>query len=326
MSDLPDVTDDMQEEEEEEEFHDLGFGSVLADESRERLLNRDGSFNIRRRGLVRGPYHALLVMTWPQFIGLLAAAYVVINVLFGAGYVLAGPDSVHGLTGAGAGSRFVEGFFFSVQTLSAVGYGQLYPVGLVANILMAAEGIVGLLAFALSAGLVFARFSRPTADIVFSRNAVVAPYRGGKAFEFRIVNQRQNEIIELRAKVVFSQREVRNGRTVRRFYDLPLERDRVTFFPASWTIVHPIDKQSPLHGLSPEGCRWADAEFLVLLTGMDDTFSQVVHARTSYKADEVIWNARFEDILQRPSEGGPLSINVHGVHGVERMESAVEAA
>jgi inward rectifier potassium channel len=322
MSDLPEVTDDIQEA----VFHDLGFGSVLADESQERLLNRDGSFNIRRRGLVRGPYHVLLVMSWPQFIGLLAAVYVVTNVLFGAGYLLAGPASIHGLTGTGAGSRFMEGFFFSVQTLSTVGYGQLYPVGLAANILMTAEGIVGLLAFALSAGLVFARFSRPTADIVFSRNAVVAPYRGEKAFEFRIVNQRQNEIIELRAKVVFSQREVRNGRAVRRFYDLHLERDRVTFFPASWTIVHPIDKRSPLHGLSPEGCRWAEAEFLVLLTGMDDTFSQVVHARTSYKADEVIWNARFEDILQRPSDRGPLSIDVHEVHGVERMESTGEAA
>lgn len=322
MSDLPEVTDDIQEE----AFHDLGFGSVLADESQERLLNRDGSFNIRRRGLVRSPYHALLVMSWPQFIGLLAAVYVVTNVLFGAGYLLAGPDSIHGLTGTGSGSRFVEGFFFSVQTLSTVGYGQLYPVGLAANILMTAEAIVGLLAFALSTGLVFARFSRPTADIVFSHNAVVAPYRGEKAFEFRIVNQRQNEIIELRAKVVFSQREVRNGRAVRRFYDLSLERDRVTFFPASWTIVHPIDKRSPLYGLSPEGCRWADAEFLVLLTGMDDTFSQVVHARTSYKADEVLWNARFDDILQRPSDRGPLSIDVHGVHGVERMESAGEAA
>ncbi|MCK5412129.1 MAG: hypothetical protein KAJ67_08535 [Gemmatimonadetes bacterium] len=322
MSDLPKVTDDIQEE----AFHDLGFGSVLADESQERLLNRDGSFNIRRRGLVRSPYHALLVMSWPQFIGLLAAVYVVTNVLFGAGYLLAGPDSIHGLTGTGSGSRFVEGFFFSVQTLSTVGYGQLYPVGLAANILMTAEAIVGLLAFALSTGLVFARFSRPTADIVFSHNAVVAAYRGEKAFEFRIVNQRQNEIIELRAKVVFSQREVRNGRAVRRFYDLSLERDRVTFFPASWTIVHPIDKRSPLYGLSPEGCRWADAEFLVLLTGMDDTFSQVVHARTSYKADEVLWNARFDDILQRPSDRGPLSIDVHGVHGVERMESAGEAA
>lgn len=322
MSDLPEVTDDIQEE----AFHDLGFGSVLADESQERLLNRDGSFNIRRRGLVRSPYHALLVMSWPQFIGLLAAVYVVTNVLFGAGYLLAGPDSIHGLTGTGSGSRFVEGFFFSVQTLSTVGYGQLYPVGLAANILMTAEAIVGLLAFALSTGLVFARFSRPTADIVFSDNAVVAPYRGEKAFEFRIVNQRQNEIIELRAKVVFSQREVRNGRAVRRFYDLSLERDRVTFFPASWTIVHPIDKRSPLYGLSPEGCRWADAEFLVLLTGMDDTFSQVVHARASYKADEVLWNARFDDILQRPSDRGPLSIDVHGVHGVERMESAGEAA
>ena len=322
MSDLPGVTDDIQEE----AFHDLGFGSVLADESQERLLNRDGSFNIRRRGLVRSPYHALLVMTWPRFIGLLAAVYVVTNVLFGAGYVLAGPDSIHDLTGTGPGSRFVEGFFFSVQTLSTAGYGQLYPVGLAANILMTAESIVGLLAFALSTGLVFARFSRPTADIVFSQNAVVAPYRGEKAFEFRIVNQRQNEIIELRAKVVFSQREVRNGRAVRRFYDLSLERDRVTFFPASWTIVHPIDKRSPLHGLSPEGCRWADAEFLVLLTGMDDTFSQVVHARTSYKADEVLWNASFEDILNRPSDRGPLSIDVHAVHGVARMESAGEAA
>ncbi len=322
MSDLPDVTDDMQEE----AFHDLGFGSVLADESQERLLNRDGSFNIRRRRLVRSPYHALLVMSWPQFIGLLAAVYVVTNVLFGAGYLLAGPESIHGLTGTGPGSRFVESFFFSVQTLSTVGYGQLYPVGLAANILMTAEAIVGLLAFALSTGLVFARFSRPTADIVFSHNAVVAPYRGETAFEFRIVNQRQNEIIELRAKVVFSQREVRNGRAVRHFYDLSLERDRVTFFPASWTIVHPIDKRSPLHGLSPEGCRWADAEFLVLLTGMDDTFSQVVHARTSYKADEVIWKARFDDILQRPSDRGPLSIDVHGVHGVERMEAAGEAA
>ncbi len=322
MSDLSEVTYDTQEE----ASHDLGFGSVLADASQERLLNRDGSFNIRRRGLVRSPYLALLVMTWPRFIGLLAATYLVTNVLFGAGYLLAGPDSIHGLTAPGLGSRFVDSFFFSVETLSTVGYGQLYPVGLAANILMTAEAIVGLLAFALSTGLVFARFSRPSADIVFSRNAVVAPYRGEKAFEFRIVNQRQNEIIELRAKVVFSQREACNGRVVRRFYDLSLERDRVTFFPASWTIVHRIDERSPLHGLSPEGCRWADAEFLVLLTGMDDTFAQVVHARTSYKADEVIWDATFEDILQRRSEGGLLSIDVQGVHGVARTESAGEAA
>ncbi len=172
----------------DEEIRDLGFGSVVAREIRQRLLNRDGSFNVARTGLRMSSslslYHALLTTTWTRFMGLVVLSYVLLNAGFGLAFVLIGPDALQGpLPGVG-GTGFARAFFFSVETFSTIGYGNLGPAGLAANLVVTVEALVGLLWLALATGLLFARFSRPTARILFSRTAVIAPYRGVRAFQF----------------------------------------------------------------------------------------------------------------------------------------------
>jgi len=304
----------------EEELRDLGFGSVVARESRERLLNGDGTFNVERRGLGLfasiSPYHAVLTMSWRRFLAWVVAAYLLTNAVFAVAYLSCGHGAFE-VQGTPSDLRFSDAFFFSVQTLATIGYGRIAPAGLAPNVVVTTESLVGLLGFALAAGLLFARFSRPVADILFSKSALIAPYRGITAFEFRIANKRQNELVEVAAKVLFSRLETSGGRTVRRFYDLSLERAKVVFFPLSWTIVHPIDESSPLSGVKAEDLRRTEAEFLILLTGTDETFSQVVHARSSYKPDEIVWNARFADVFNRP-RGGRLAVNVGRIHEIEQ--------
>ena len=311
------------------EDRDLGFGSVVSRESRGRLLKRDGSFGVARTGLgfwaAISPYHALLTMSWVKFLSLAAGLYLLTNALFACGYVLCGPEALQGIHDTRIHNEFLRAYFFSVQTLATIGYGHVIPSGLVANYLVTVESLVGLLGFALITGMLFARFSRPTAKILFSKTAVVAPYRGISAFEFRIVNQRNNEIIEVEAKVLFSRMEPSEGRQIRKFYDLSLERKKVIFFPLSWTIVHPIDETSPLRGLTAQDLRESDAEFLILLTGIDETFSQTVHARSSYKPHEIVWDARFTNMFNRPESDGPLAIDVSRLHSIEETVRAERA-
>lgn len=306
---------------------DLGFGSVVA-ENRRRLLNRDGSFNVTRSGLSLSaslsPYHALLTMSWGRFLALVAAAYLGLNTLFAFGFLLCGPGAIGG-EGDGSHSGFLRAFFFSVQTFATIGYGHIHPVGIAANVLVTVESLVGLMGFALSTGILFSRFSRPTARIVFSRRALIAPYQGITAFEFRIANERSNQLIELEAKVLLSRFESAEGKSVRRFYPLPLERSKVVFFPLSWTIVHPIDEASPLFGVSDRQLIESDAEFLILLTGIDETFSQTVHSRSSYRAEEIVWNARFQNLFVKGSGGDPLSIDIGRLHDFEKAPAREEA-
>lgn len=306
----------------EEQNRDLGFGSVVARESHRRLLNRDGSFNVRRNGLSfwasLSVYHYLLTISWTRFIAFLAAAYLTVNALFGVAYVLCGPQALVGAQDH-LDRPFLRAFFFSVQTFATIGYGGIAPAGLATNLVVTVEALVGLLSFALATGILFARFSRPTAQILFSKTAVIAPYRDRTAFEFRIANQRKNQIIELEAKVLLSRFEPESGSTIRRFHQLELERNKVVFFPLSWTIVHPIDEKSPLFGLTPADLSKTEAEFLVLLTGIDETFSQTVHSRSSYKADEVVWNAKFTDIFVHPDGDEPLKIDIGHLHEIERL-------
>lgn len=293
---------------------DLGFGQVVADQVRERLLNRDGSFNVRRRGLPwrasMSAFNSLITMSWPRFLILLTASYLVVNALFAGAYLAAGSAALTDPAEAGLGGRFEQAFFFSVETLSTIGYGHTTPAGQAGHLLMTLQALVGLLSTALATGLVFARFSRPVARIRFSRNAVVGPFEGGKALKFRIANLRKSQLIELSAKVHFSRIESSSEGRHRRFYDLALERRRVTFFPLHWTLVHPIDESSPLAGLCGEDCLAADAEVLILLTGTDETFSQTVHARSSYKAGEIMWDADFVSLLPPLDHMGPLTIDL----------------
>lgn len=299
---------------------DLGFGQAVADQTRERLLNKDGSFNVQRRGLPwlasMNAFNSLITMTWPRFLALLTSFYLLVNAGFAVAYLAAGPGALTGAGAAGLTGRFEQAFFFSVETFSTIGYGHTTPANFASHVLMTLEAIVGLLTTALATGLVFARFSRPVARIRFSRNAVVGPYRGGKALKFRIANLRESQIIELSARVHFSGVEESGGGRHRRFHDLALERQRVTFFPLHWTLVHPINEASPLAGLSSEDCLACDAEILIQLSGTDETFSQPVHARSSYKAEEILWDADFVSLLPPPGRRGPVSIDLQKLDDV----------
>jgi len=308
-----------------EEPKDLGFGSVVAREAHQRLLNRDGTFNVTRTGLRFSSsinlYHSLLIMPWWRFLAILSASYLVINAGFAGIYLLCGPGALSGPVSEELHSSFLRAFFFSIQTFATIGYGNIGPAGLKANLVVTFESFAGLLALALATGIIFARFSRPTAKILFSHSALIAPYRGITAFEFRIANARKNQLIELEAKVLFSRMEDSQGQTGRQFHELQLERRKVAFFPLSWTIVHPIDEQSPLYGATEEGLHQDKAEFLVLLTGIDETFSQTVHARSSYRADEIVWNAKFANIFIRTEGNDRLGIDVSRLHSIDRVNA-----
>lgn len=293
---------------------DLGFGSVVARESRTRFLNRDGTFNVRRTGLrfweSLSIYHYLLTVTWTRFFAFVALYFVIANTLFAAAYVACGPGALTGSESLTLGQRLPQAFFFSIHTLATIGYGNVSPVTLGANILVAIESLAGLIAVAVIAGLSFARFSRPVADILFSRNAIIAPYREITALMFRIVNRKDNQLVDMKAQVLLTRRRQGGGLADRDFFPLQLERDRVVFFPLAWTVVHPIDEQSPLWNVSEAEFQASHPELLILLYGFDETFSQTVHARSSYREGEILWNARFRSMFLPADENGVISVDI----------------
>lgn len=315
-------------EEETVEIRDLGFGSRVASQTRTRLMNHDGSFNVERRGLPRfasvSLYGYLLRIPWWKFYLFLASAYVAANLLFAGAYLLAGPGAVQGVEAGSAWGRYAEAFFFSVQTMTTVGYGALLPGNTAANALVTVEALLGLGGFAVVAAVIFARLARPQSRMAFSDRAVVAPYGDGRGFEFRVVNRRRDELVQVRAEVVYARLKRRNGSVTRTFHRLDLERDRIAFFPLHWTVVHPIGPDSPLHGKTHEDMEAEDGEFLVQVTAVDEAHYDDVVARTSYKPDEIRWGARFRDIFER-SEEGVLGIDVNRIHDTEPVDATVEA-
>ena len=302
---------------------DLGFGRVVSEQRQLRLLNRDGSFNVQSRG--RGlhaflAYSNLVSTTWNRFFIFVAISYLTLNGFFAVGYVLCGQGGLVNTLDTGIYSPFLKAFFFSIHTSATIGYGSVVPVGVPTNILVALESVVSLLGLAVVTGLVFARFSRPVADILFSKNAVMTYLGDLRSFQFRIVNSRNNQIIDLRVRLLVSRFENNaSGTPVRRYYPLRLERESVVFFPLSWTVVHPIDRDSPLFGVTEEELCASGAEFLILLTGMDETFSQVVNARSSYRANEVIWDAKFTDIFVYDPDGRMAGVDIKRFHDTTRV-------
>jgi inward rectifier potassium channel len=307
-----------------DEFKDLGFGAEVARGTRRRLLNRDGSFNVTLDGLNRlsslGVYQRLLRMTWSQFLAFICLYFVCVNALFAGAFLLCGQDALQTSTGQFANQPFYRAFFFSVDTFATIGYGNIYPVGVPANSLVSIEALLSIVSVALVTGVIFARFSLPSARIIYSRNAVVAPYRGGEALEFRIANARSSQLIDVSVQAILTKIEpTATGSTARKFYELPLERQRVVFFPLSWTVVHPIDASSPMWGLTREDLLRAEAELLVLLIATDETISATVHSRSSYQADEIVWGARFANMFLRSESEGIIGMNLDRIHDIERV-------
>ena len=306
---------------ESEEDRDLGFGSVVTGQARQRLLNPDGTFNVERTGVSFSTslnmYHTLLSMSWSTFLGLVLLLFFLSNVFFGILYAALGEGGLVDVTSAPGDDLFVRGFFFSVQTFATIGYGTIHPVGVIPNLIVTMESYYSLLANALITGVVFARFARPTAKIVFSTVAVVAPYRGQTGLMFRIVNGRNNQLIEVGAVVTFARFVNEHGRVVRRFDVLELERRKVTFFPLAWTVVHPINEKSPLYGLTEQDIKATDGEILILLTAIDETFVQTVHSRSSYKPHSIKFGQKFASLYNEVEDGKPISIDVRKLSETE---------
>jgi inward rectifier potassium channel len=251
-----------------------------------RTLNRNGSLNIIRKGgklRVTDAYHSVLSISWTTFLLMTFALYLGLNLLFALGYYLCGPDALSSLSQVSNGRRFMDVFFFSVQTLSTIGYGKITPVSLGANLIVTVQALVGVMGLALMTGLFFARFARPTARVIFSSHALVTEHDGVSSLVFRIANERLNQIIEAQIRVVLFRDEVTvEGEKYRNIYDLELERSQTPLFALSLTIVHPITSKSPIFNLTKEELLKSRSEIMVSVTGIDETFAQPIYSRFSY--------------------------------------------
>ncbi len=271
--------------------------------SRVNIKVHDGLFTYEGLGTWysywRDPYHLLLTVPWAGFFGVLVLLYIAANLLFAFIY-MAGGDCIENAT---PGS-FLDFFFFSVQTLASIGYGAMYPKTVYSNSIVTIEAMVGLQGIALITGLAFARFSRATARVVFSKVAVITSYEGKPAFIFRAANQRRNQILEAQMRAYFMRDEVTSeGKFLRRIHDLQLVRNQSPNFTLTWSIVHIIDESSPLYGVTAESLIQTNSTMIVSLSGVDETVSQIVHARHNYSSRDVEWNHRFVDIIHYTSDG-----------------------
>ena len=250
------------------------------------------------RVTLRDFYHLFLRSPWPAAIGAIVATYLALNAVFAAAFVASG-----GVANASPGS-FFDAFCFSVQTMGTTGYGAMYPAGRTANLIVIVESVTSLIVTAVATGLVFAKFSRSSARIVFSNRAAIGPMDGTPTLMLRVGNERGNQILEATIRVALLRTEkTKEGMTFYRMYDLRLSRERSPAMARSWTVLHPITEDSPLFGATPESLGAQEVELLVTVVGVDDTSLQPVHARKQYEDYELVWGARHADILSQEADG-----------------------
>ena len=260
------------------------------------------------RLIFRDLYVNLLHLSWWQILALSVAFYIISNLAFAGFYDVLG--------GAVDNARsFADLFFFSVQTMATIGYGHMTPATMAANLMVVIEALWGLFFFAFVTGLVFAKFSRPTAHVLFSNCAVISLFDGEQYLKIRLANQRTNRIVDAQARLYLIRSTVtKEGYPMRRFYDLPIRRSEIPLLQLTWTLLHKIDEQSPLHGCNVEEMRARGDEVIVTLIGLDETLSQTIHARHSYVADEIMMDAFFEDVLTH--KDGRVFIDYNAFHSV----------
>lgn len=253
-------------------------------------------------------YHGVLTASWPLFVLQLAGFFLGVNLVFALLYAA----DRGGIANARPGN-YVDAFFFSVQTLGTLGYGVMAPRSLYANLVVTAESFTGILIIALFTGIIFARFSRPFARVVFSKVAVVTPFDGVPTLMFRAANQRGNSILDAHIAVSLARNYTTNeGVSMRRFHELKLLRDSNPLFALSWTVMHPIDQASPLFGLGLAEMIEQDMEIVVMLSGMDETIADHIYTRHSYMAEEILWNRRFVDVIS--VAGGRRVVDLNRFH------------
>jgi inward rectifier potassium channel len=285
-----------------------------------RMINEDGTYNIRRVGGltgVRDIYKFLIELSWLRFIVLAFGTYVLINLLFALIYVLVGIEQLKGTDPAH--SDILNAFFFSVQTLTTIGYGHIAPSGLTANLVAVVESFVGLLSFALITGLLYGRFSRPSSKILFTRHILLTPHGDGKALMFKIVNQRNSTLLNASAKVLLTMDKGPESKdTMKEYFRLPLQIDNIHFFPLTWTILHEINEDSPLYGLSLEDLKNRNCEVIALIEAFDETHHQSIYERRSYAGDQWLENRKFARNFGSNAKG-ELELRIHELDNLEAL-------
>ena len=286
-----------------------------------RIINKDGSFNIKRTGgglSSINAFHYLINISWTKFLLIVFAGFVGVNLFFAVLYQLAGIENLTNAAAQDGLQTFLNTFFFSVQTFATVGYGGIHPTGILSNIIASLESMTGILSFALATGLLYGRFSKPSAKILFSDKAIIAPFKEGKALMFRVANSRDNILMEMEANAMMTSLDKGDGRFTRKYFPLKLEIKFIYFFPLPWTIVHPIDEDSPLYGKTAKDLEEMEAELLIMVKGFDDSFSQHVISRSSYKYDEIEWDVKFVQAYTT-DESGETIVDLEKVSETEQV-------
>ncbi|CAM2154975.1 Inward rectifier potassium channel Kirbac3.1 [Pararobbsia alpina] len=246
-----------------------------------------------RQHIWQDVYHHALTVRWPVFFGVAAVLFVFLNGVF-AWLFLCGDHAIANQAPAG----FLGAFFFSVETLATVGYGDMHPATIYGHLVATIEIFVGMSGVALTTGMIFARFSRPHARIVFAKYAVVQPVDGRPTLMVRAANARQNVIMEATARMRMMRSETTpEGLFIRRVYDIQLIRERHPIFLLGWNVMHVIDESSPLFGETAESLAESRAELLLMIEGVDETTMQTMQARTAWSPDMILWDHQYVDLL-----------------------------
>jgi inward rectifier potassium channel len=303
--------------------NDTGFGTN-ADSYGGRFINKDGTFNLRKEGMSYFKrysifYDMLTVPLWRLTL-IILAFFMTINLVFAIIYLLIGLQQLQGVIATTPWGKFKEAFFFSTETFTTVGYGRVNPIGGAANLVAALEAMCGFLSFAIATGLMYGRFSRPHAYLIFSEKALISPYKDGAALMFRFAPYKDNHTLtDVQIRVNIGLKVAMDGTTEYRYYDLDLERTRVESLPMNWTVVHPLDAKSPLKSFSWEDMQTADVELYVLIRAFNDIYSNFVQQRTSYTYKEIEFNRKFVPMYRESKDGKTTILELH------KLDESVEA-
>ncbi len=283
---------------------------------RARLVPRgnDDTFKINKTGQKKikmgDLYIRLISASWANLLQSIIVIYLCLNILFALAYLVIGNNIENART-----HSLTDAFFFSVQTFSTIGYGKMAPIGIYANTIVTIEVLTGFIFFSVITGLIFSKFSRPTARVLFSNVAVICPYNGKPHFMIRLANERNNRIIDANIHaVMLCKEQTHDGHFMRRFYDLHLTRNRVPLLQLTWTLMHLIDENSPLWEMTQEKLQEQDIEILVSLVGIDETFSQTIHARWSYISSDIKYNAVYVDVIKQQNINNGIDIDYTHFH------------
>jgi inward rectifier potassium channel len=300
-----------------------GFGE-RSTQSGGRFFQKDGKPNVVRRGInffdQLSWFHTMLAIPRWKFWLWLIIPYIVVNAIFASIYYSIGVNHLNGIEKGTKWHNYIECFFFSFQTFTTVGYGHVSPSGTLTSSVAAFESFLGVLTLALAAGVFYGRFSKPRSFLKFSDIALIAPYRDGAAFMFRTAPYKNNHLTDAEVKLTLGMRVMRNGEEKNEFYALNVEFSKINALVLNWTIVHPINENSPIFGMSLEELKNARAEVLVYLKAFDEGFANTVLARTSYTADEIIEGAKFKPMYERSSNGEATILHIDRLNDYEKVK------